>query len=111
MAGRPPKPTKLHILEGSLDARRHSNRADVLYGDDAPEQIRGLGKDGLTAWRELMPRIGQRLSPGGTALLEIGQGQEHDIAALADAHRLSVGEVWRDLAGIFRVMEINNHNK
>lgn len=69
------------------------------------------GVDGLTAWRELMPRIGQRLSPGGTALLEIGQGQEHDIAALADAHGLSVEEVWRDLAGILRVMEINNHNK
>lgn len=69
------------------------------------------GADGLMAWRELMPRIRQRLAPDGIALLEIGQGQEHDLAALADAHGLSVGEVWHDLAGILRVMAINKPNK
>ena len=50
MAGRPPKPTALHILNGSFDDRRHTDRADVLYPDDAPVQIRGLGKDGIQAW-------------------------------------------------------------
>ncbi len=69
------------------------------------------GADGLMAWRELMPRIGQRLTPNGAALLEIGQGQEHDIAALAAAHGLSVDDVWHDLSGILRVMAINNPNK
>jgi release factor glutamine methyltransferase len=69
------------------------------------------GADGLMAWRELMPRICQRLLPDGIALLEIGQGQEREIAALAEAHGLSVGEGWHDLAGILRVMAINNSNK
>ena len=39
-------------MEGTFDARRHSDRVDHLY-EDVPKPIRGLGTDGLWMWKQL----------------------------------------------------------
>lgn len=63
------------------------------------------GPDGLDAYRRIAPQAAQRLTPGGLLVLEIGQGQEGDVAALMTAAGLTMtGAPKPDLAGIIRVV-------
>jgi len=41
------------------------------------------GADGLTAYRAIIAALPALLTPGGIAVLELGQGQEADVAAIA----------------------------
>ena len=55
MAGRPPKPTKLHVLHGTLDKSRHGRRAgepDVAAGPGDPPEW--LGEYGKAEWTRIM---------------------------------------------------------
>lgn len=60
------------------------------------------GTDGLDAYRDLTGNMARWLRPGGAALLEIGQGQDTKVGALASTADLAVTAVERDLAGIAR---------
>lgn len=60
------------------------------------------GKDGLDAYRALLPDIKRLLAPHGVAVLEFGQGQAADVTALAEANGLRLLETCNDLAGIER---------
>lgn len=62
------------------------------------------GADGLDAYRRLWPDVAGLLRPGGRFAVEIGQGQDRDVAALAAAAGLVVDAVRPDLAGIGRVV-------
>src|SRR5690349_12037675 len=42
MAGRPPKPTHLHIVDGTLNATRHKDRKDEPQPTGRPEKPKGL---------------------------------------------------------------------
>ena len=61
------------------------------------------GADGLGAYRRLLPRLPALLTPGGIAVLEIGQGQGADIVTLAPLE-LRLVEIRKDLAGIPRAV-------
>jgi release factor glutamine methyltransferase len=67
------------------------------------------GPDGLDAYRIILRQLGDRLGPGGKAVLELGQGQEEAVIALAKATgKLSVaGRARKDLAGIPRALIIH----
>lgn len=60
------------------------------------------GKDGLDAYRALLPDVKRLLAPRGVAVLEFGQGQAADVTALAEANGLRLVETCKDLAGIER---------
>lgn len=60
------------------------------------------GKDGLDAYRALLPDVKRLLAPRGVAVLEFGQGQAADVTALAEANGLRLIETCKDLAGIER---------
>lgn len=60
------------------------------------------GPDGLDCYRALVPDIARLLAPGGTAGVEVGQGQAGAVAALFDGAGLVVTKRPRDLAGIER---------
>lgn len=64
------------------------------------------GRDGLDAYRWIIPRLGQVLKPGGWALFEVGDGQAADVCALfqAQGDGNSFGELRQqpDLAGRIR---------
>ena len=60
------------------------------------------GKDGLDAYRQLAPQIGEKLRPHGRAYLELGQGQATDVAALFEASGLVVARIVDDLARVPR---------
>lgn len=62
------------------------------------------GVDGLSAYRALAPALAVLLRPGGRALLEIGAGQEGDVAAVLVPAGLDIVCTAPDLAGIPRVL-------
>ena len=62
------------------------------------------GADGLDPYRILFPDLHRRLSTGGTALFEFGQGQAAALRDLAHQAALTIVAVRKDLAGHPRVM-------
>lgn len=72
--------------------------------DYDPMQALDGGDDGLVAWRQLAAAVSRRLSEGGIAVFEIGQGQESDVAALMKSQGLSLIEQRCDLSGIIRCL-------
>lgn len=64
------------------------------------------GADGLDAYKMILKNLKKHLSCGGRALLEIGRGQERDIARLVDDSAMRLCDSYRDLAGVIRVLEI-----
>ena len=75
---------------------------------DPPLALDG-GRDGLDAYRAIVNQIEDRLAANGAAVLELGIGQEADVAALVGASdRLTIkGSARRDLAGIPRALVIH----
>lgn len=71
-----------------------------------PIQALAAGADGLDDYKNLIPEIKKHLACGGFALLEIGQGQEIDLARLVEDSNMTRGESYVDLGGILRVVEI-----
>lgn len=63
------------------------------------------GNDGYDAYRTLIPQAAQLLAPGGTLVVEAGQGQADIIETLMAASELSPDRPPRaDLAGILRAV-------
>lgn len=63
------------------------------------------GRDGLDAYRALIPQAAKLLGPGGGLVVEAGQGQAREIETLMTAAELVVERPARaDLAGILRAV-------
>lgn len=63
------------------------------------------GTDGLDAYRAIAGALPRLLAPGGIAILELGAGQEADVAALLRANGVPAdGPARADLAGIARAI-------
>ena len=60
------------------------------------------GPDGLAAYRALLPEFPRLLAPGGVAIVEIGAGQDLEVAALARAAGARSVALRPDLGGIAR---------
>jgi release factor glutamine methyltransferase len=64
------------------------------------------GKDGLTFFRRVLPRVGEYLGPQGWFLMEIGAGQDQKVRQIAEANPdLDSLDFLPDLAGIKRVFK------
>jgi release factor glutamine methyltransferase len=67
------------------------------------------GPDGLAAYRAIVADLSRVLTPGGVAVLELGQGQEAAVVALANARGLVAdGAARRDLSGVSRALVLRN---
>ncbi len=64
------------------------------------------GRDGLAAYRRVVPEIARLLAPDGLAALELGAGQADPVADLARGAGLERLDWRRDLAGIRRCLLI-----
>ncbi len=62
------------------------------------------GRDGLEAYRRLIPDAWRLLRPGGLLALEIGQGQEAGVATLLARAGFGIAVEKPDLGGIIRVL-------
>ncbi|MBM3581655.1 MAG: peptide chain release factor N(5)-glutamine methyltransferase [Alphaproteobacteria bacterium] len=70
---------------------------EVRFYDPKPALVGG--RDGLAAYRRIVPRLSRLLGRAGFACLEIGWRQEGAVCALARRAGLRVAEIRRDLAG------------
>ena len=77
----------------------------VEVRDHDPQKALDGGPDGLDAYRTLIPQAARILSPGGTLVVEAGQGQAARIEALMTAAGLAPhGAPKADLSGILRAV-------
>jgi phage terminase small subunit len=57
MRGRKPKPTFLHVVEGTLNATRHADRPDTEPPVGAPIKPKWLKRRAARIWDEYAPRL------------------------------------------------------
>lgn len=87
-----------YVTSGELD------RLEPEVRLHEPRDALVAGKDGLDAYRALIPEATRRLQSGGLLLLELGQGQAPAVRSLVESAGLrSLGER-PDLAGIARCL-------
>lgn len=77
-------------------------RLEPEVRDFDPKLALDGGPDGLSAYRLLIREAAERLAPDGVMALEIGLGQEQDVAEILRGCRLEILSSYRDLAGIVR---------
>jgi release factor glutamine methyltransferase len=100
-------------LDGPFDLIA-ANPPYVRSGEiaDLPREVRDHdprlaldgGKDGLDAYRALLPQIAQLLAPEGRFFLEVGAGQAEAVMTIAAAAGLAELATFDDLAGVARVV-------
>jgi release factor glutamine methyltransferase len=82
---------------------------DVEVRDHDPRRALDGGDDGLHAYRRIVPESMRLLRPGGALVVEVGQGQSDDVAALMRLAGLTVLDPPRpDLGGVFRAVTGRN---
>ena len=62
------------------------------------------GKDGLDAYKYILPKVLNIIKSSGKIFLEIGKGQENCIIKIATEHGLSLKGYKKDLSGVTRVL-------
>jgi release factor glutamine methyltransferase len=76
--------------------------------DYDPRQALDGGKDGLSAYRIIIPPLFNLLKPTGFALLEIGIGQGEFVYDLCRANQFTDINFYKDLGGIERCVRISH---
>jgi release factor glutamine methyltransferase len=87
-----------YIPEGDIE------RLQPEVAQYEPPQALSGGRDGLDAYRALIPEAKKLLKQEGIVVLEIGQGQQKDVATLLTRSDLHVIKTKQDLAGIPRAL-------
>ena len=73
-----------------------------------PSRALDGGADGLDEYRRLVAALPALLAPGGVAVLELGIGQDTEVAALARAGGLAIRGLRADLGGIPRALVLGS---
>lgn len=71
-----------------------------------PREALDGGPDGLVAYRKIAAAAPALIASGGRLLVEAGEGQAIEISKIFKEAGLAVGVPWKDLAGIDRVVPI-----
>lgn len=102
-----PLPGAVDLIVANLPYVREADLPRIeTIGFEPPLALNG-GQDGLDGIRRLCPQIGDYLHPGGSLLLEIGQGQEEAVTTfLRRLFPPAEIEVAPDLSGISRVVSL-----
>jgi release factor glutamine methyltransferase len=69
-----------------------------------PRRALDGGPDGLDAYRAILAALPALLTPGGTAVLELGIGQAPAVSAIAESQGLAVAGLHDDLSGVARAI-------
>ena len=62
------------------------------------------GKEGLDAYKSILPKLTNIIKPNGKIFLEIGFGQESSVSTIAKGYGLSLKGYKKDLSGVIRVI-------
>ncbi len=76
--------------------------------DHEPASALFAGEEGMDDYNILIPQLSGLLETRGVAILEIGQGQDQSVTALAQSHGFAV-QSHRDLAGINRALSLTQN--
>jgi release factor glutamine methyltransferase len=79
-------------------------KLDPEVRDHDPHAALDGGRDGLDAYRALIPQAARLLKPGGALVVEAGLGQARDIEDLMTAAGLQAAGPRADLAGVLRAV-------
>ncbi|MBL4589035.1 MAG: peptide chain release factor N(5)-glutamine methyltransferase [Alphaproteobacteria bacterium] len=69
------------------------------------------GISGLNPYKILVPKLKFLLKSSGRAFFEIGKGQESDVQRLVEKTDATLNGLYRDIAGIIRVVDISCGDK
>jgi len=69
-----------------------------------PREALDGGPDGLAAYHRIAAAVAILIAPGGHLLVEVGEGQAIDVSRIFEMAGLAVRALWKDLAGIDRVV-------
>ena len=70
---------------------------------DPPIALDG-GKDGMDAYKLIIPKLRNLIKTNGIIFLEIGKGQENCVSKIGIEHGLKPKELQKDLSGVNRVI-------
>ena len=70
---------------------------------DPPIALDG-GKDGMDAYKLIIPKLRNLIKTNGKIFLEIGKGQENCVSKIGIEHGLKLKELQKDLSGVNRVI-------
>ena len=73
---------------------------------DPPMALDG-GKDGMDAYKLIIPKLRNLIETNGKIFLEIGKGQENLVSNIGIEHGLKLIELQKDLSGVKRVIVLN----
>jgi len=85
-------------------AAQDYDRLPPMVRDHEPSRALLGGTDGLEVYGQLIPAASARLKPGGYMLLELGAGQEKQVARMIQDCGLSLQSLVKDLRGISRCL-------
>ena len=71
-----------------------------------PREALDGGPDGLAAYRRIAAAVVPLMAPGGHVLVEVGEGQAVEISRIFEMAGLAVRALRKDLAGIDRVVHV-----
>ena len=66
------------------------------------------GKDGLQAYKSIIPKVRNVMNKNGKIFFEIGKGQQNYVSKIAIEHGLFPQEYKKDLSGVIRVITFIN---
>lgn len=100
-----PVPERVDIIIANLPYVRQAELTTVNTYSHEPQLALDGGQDGLDKYRRLFSQISQKLNPGGSLMVEIGQGQQVEVVRLLQDY-VAAGKtaVKPDLSGMPRVV-------
>jgi len=100
-----PLPEPVDLIIANLPYVKEVELPQISSAGFEPRLALSGGSDGLGKIRQLCQQVGDRLCPGGSLLLEVGQGQAGAVTTLLSSLFPSAKiEVVSDLSGIDRVV-------
>ncbi len=93
-----------------------TNPPYVAVDDDLPDEIKSwephlalfAEEDGYAFYRRLSQEAHAVLKPGGTMVLELGQGQLQRVREIFESKGWEFAKSWRDLSGLERVLGVTH---
>lgn len=103
-----PLPEPVDLVIANLPYVKQSDVSKSQSLGFEPDLALNGGRDGLTVIRKFCVQVGDKIKPGGSVLMEIGQGQGEKVAALLrKSFSQATIKIHRDFAGIERVVQVN----
>jgi release factor glutamine methyltransferase len=87
---------------------RYDENLSVEVKKHDPNRALFAHENGLSDYKKIASQINKVLNPQAKVFLEIGKGQEKDVACIFEKNNLKLVNQYKDLKGIIRCLEFTN---